>query len=250
MSSEAEIHTLAVPYALHALPDDEVPLFEQHLAQCESCRAEVAEARETATRLGEAASVPAPAEMKARVMEQIRHVRPLPPIVPAEAEALDVRTDSLWQRWFPRVAVGLAAAATVVAAALGVELRDTRQELDAAHQHTAELSDMLAAADVEIATASIDDFGGMVILSRAQDAAMVMVHGMDAAPSGQVYQLWFIDESGARPAGFLPDEADGDMMMYAAHGVGGASGLGMTLEPAGGSQRPTSEPVMMVDLPA
>lgn len=245
MSSEAEIHTLAVPYALHALPDDEVALFEQHLAVCESCRAEVAEVRETATRLGTAESVPAPAELKARVMEQIRHVRPLPPV----PDELDVRSAIGWRRWFPRVAVGLAAAATVVAVALGVELYDTRQELDAAQQHTAELSHMLEAADVEIMTMSADDFGGMVILSRAQDAAMLMVHGMDDAPSGRVYQLWFMDESGARPAGFLPD-ADGDMAMYAAHGVGDAAGLGMTLEPAGGSEHPTSDPVMMIDLPA
>lgn len=249
MSSDAEIHTLAVPYALHALSDDEVPAFEQHLAQCESCRAEVAEVRETATRLGGAASVPAPAELKARVMERIRQVRPLPPVLDDAVQA-DARSESVRRRWFPRIAIGLAAAATVAAAALGAELYDTRQELDAAHQHNAELSDMLAAGDVEIATASIDDFGGMVVLSRAQDAAMVMVHGMDAAPSGQVYQLWFHDESGARPAGLLPDEADGDMMMYAAHGVGDASTLGMTLEPAGGSEQPTSDPVMMIDLPA
>lgn len=248
MPSEAEIHTLAVPYALHALPDEEVPLFEQHLAVCESCRAEVAEVRETATRLGAAESVPAPAELKARVVERIRQVRPLPP-VPDEVEESALRAAGPWRRWFPRIAVGLAAVATVVAAALGVELYDTRQELDAAHEHTAELSHMLEAADVQIATMSADDFGGMVVLSRAQDAAMLMVHGMDDAPSGKVYQLWFMDESGARPAGFLPD-ADGEMAMFAAHGVGEASSLGMTLEPAGGSQRPTSEPVMMIDLPA
>lgn len=250
MSSEAEIHTLAVPYALHALPDDEVAAFEQHLAECESCRAEVAEVRETASRLGGAASVLPPAELKSRVMDQIRQVRPLPPVVPDEAEAPSIRTVGAWRRWFPRVAVGLAAAATVAAAVLGVELYDTRQELDAAQEHTAELSHMLEAADVEITTMSGDDFGGMVVLSRAQDAAMLMVHGMDDAPSGQVYQLWFIDESGARPAGLLPDSEDGDMTMYAAHGVGDASTLGMTLEPAGGSEQPTSDPVMMIDLPA
>lgn len=249
MSSEAEIHTLAVPYALHALPDDEVALFEEHLAKCGSCRAEVAEVRETATRLGAAESVPPPADLKARVMEQIRQVRPLPPVVAEESDRPDVRPDSVWRRWFPRLAAGLATAATLAAVALGIELYDTRQELDAAHAQTAELSHMLEAEDVEITTMSGDDFGGMVVLSRAQDAAMLMVHGMDA-PSGQVYQLWFIDESGARPAGVLSDADDGEMTMHAAHGVGDASSLGMTLEPAGGSDRPTSDPVMMIDLPA
>jgi len=249
MVSNADIHTLAVPYALHALPIDEVESFEQHLAVCEACQSEVDEIRETATRLGEAASVPAPADLKARVLDRIRDVRPLPPVVTAAADAPVVR-ESRFQRWVPRVAVGLAAAASVVAVALGFELREARQDLSEAQQHSAEMNDMLGAVDIEVVRSDSDDFSGTVILSRAQDAAMLMVHGMAAAPTGQVYQLWFIGDSGARPAGFMPDMADSGMMTYAAHGLGDASSLGMTLEPAGGSEQPTTDPVMMIELPA
>jgi anti-sigma-K factor RskA len=248
MVFNADIHTLATPYALHALPDEEAALFEQHLAVCEACQSEVDEMRETATRLGEAASVPAPADLKIRVMDRIREVRPLPPLVSAAADVPAVR-ESRFRRWLPRVAVGLAAAAAVVAVTLGVELREVRQDLDDEQLHSAVLSDMLGALDVDVVRADADDFSGTVILSRAQDAAMVMIHGMDAAPAGQVYQLWFIDDSGARPAGFMPDTQDNGMMTYAAHGLGDASSLGVTLEPAGGSDQPTSDPVMVVGLP-
>jgi anti-sigma-K factor RskA len=63
--------------------------------------------------------------------------------------------------------------------------------------------------------------------------ALVVTHGLPAAPSGKVYEIWTIRDGHAAPAGFL-------------HGrkarLGrlprGAS-VAVTLEPAGGSRRPT-----------
>src|SRR5688500_6589979 len=64
IASDAEIHTLATPYALHALPADEVELFERHLAECSACRSEVDEIRETSSRLGLAMTTTPPPQMK------------------------------------------------------------------------------------------------------------------------------------------------------------------------------------------
>ena len=62
-----DIHTLGGAYALDAVDDLERASFDRHLAECEACLLEVAEYRETVTRLAEGAwSVPPP-----RMREQV-----------------------------------------------------------------------------------------------------------------------------------------------------------------------------------
>ena len=50
----AEAHTLIGPYALDALDDGERADFERHLAECATCRDEVAGLRRTVVRLADA----------------------------------------------------------------------------------------------------------------------------------------------------------------------------------------------------
>ena len=62
------------------------------------------------------------------------------------------------------------------------------------------------------------------------------------------YQLWFLDESGARVSGgtFLP-QPDGSARLLVSGGdiVGtGLAGMAITVEPAGGSEVPTGEIVL------
>ncbi|WP_181789821.1 zf-HC2 domain-containing protein, partial [Streptomyces phytophilus] len=47
-------HTATGAYVLHALPPAERAVFEEHMALCEACEAEVRELAETAARLGTA----------------------------------------------------------------------------------------------------------------------------------------------------------------------------------------------------
>ena len=54
------LHELAAGYALDALDDDERVAFEQHLAECEQCAADVLAFRETAALLAYAAEGPEP----------------------------------------------------------------------------------------------------------------------------------------------------------------------------------------------
>ncbi|MGH3714785.1 MAG: zf-HC2 domain-containing protein, partial [Micromonosporaceae bacterium] len=57
----ADVHTLIGGYVLDAVDDVERAAVERHLLTCQECAADVAELREVAARLGEAASAPAPA---------------------------------------------------------------------------------------------------------------------------------------------------------------------------------------------
>lgn len=75
----SDIHALSGAYAVDALDDTERAEFEQHLAVCADCRAEVASFRETAALMSDAESETPPESLRAGVLSGIREVRPLPP---------------------------------------------------------------------------------------------------------------------------------------------------------------------------
>ncbi|MDI3406399.1 anti-sigma factor, partial [Streptomyces cavernicola] len=90
---------------------------------------------------------------------------------------------------------------------------------------------------------------GTVVVSKSQDRAVFVVSGMAPPPEGKTYQLWFDDGGKMRSAGLMqPGRSEQTVLMSGA--VGGASGMGITVEPASGSQQPTSAPVALMPLPA
>jgi anti-sigma-K factor RskA len=84
-----------------------------------------------------------------------------------------------------------------------------------------------------------------VYRSVSLDRAAAVAHDLADAPDGKVYQLWLQDASGVmRPAGFL---AAGTSTSAALSGEAAtAQGAGITVEPAGGSPAPTSDPVALL----
>jgi anti-sigma-K factor RskA len=247
MISDAEIHTLAVPYALHALPDDEIALFERHLAACSSCRDELRDVRETVTRLGAAAEVTPPPELKERVLAEVATIRPLPPIVDdADERALEL--PPAWRRWWPRVALVAAAALAVVSVVQGIRLADVNDDLQQAQTIGAQMRELVAAPDMELVQVEDGDTRGTVMMARSADTAVLVADGMEPAPADHIYQLWFIGDD-VRSAGLLGDTQEGRLGPFTATGLGGAGQLGVTIEPDGGSEQPTTEPVMVIDLP-
>ena len=75
-----DLHHLSGAYAVDALDDAERASFEQHLAVCADCRAEVAELSATAHSLGALTEATPPASLRASVLSGIARVRPLPPL--------------------------------------------------------------------------------------------------------------------------------------------------------------------------
>lgn len=253
MVTNADIHTLAAPYVLHALPVDEEQMFEAHLLECAACRTDVDEYREAAAALGAATGAALPDEMKQQVLARIREIRPLPPSddVPGEdfAPGGSARARAI-RRWWPRVTTGLVAAMTAVIAVLGIRLVDVQDELDQTRQFGAQMSELVGAEDTEMLQTESDGGHGRVLVSRSLDTAVLIADGMEPAPADHTYQLWFIGDDGARSAGLLGDSADGDVGPFTASGLGEAAQLGITVEPEGGSEEPTTDPVMVIDLPA
>ncbi|MFE6779243.1 anti-sigma factor domain-containing protein [Streptomyces sp. NPDC057702] len=248
----ADLHTLTGAYALHALPEAERARFERHLAACPACAREVAEFAGTATRLGLAASLVPPPEMREHVLRGIASVRQVPPAGPRPAAG-----GTRGVHWFARRATPLVLAACVsVAAALGGvaawqhhEAEQARDGAERAARQARALTRVLSAPDATMTSGRVADGGvATVVTSRSQDRAAV-VADTRRLPEGSVYQMWFDDAGTMRPAGLLGRGGESTAAVMSG-AVNGARGMGITVEPAGGSPRPTTTPVVAVRLPA
>jgi anti-sigma-K factor RskA len=225
-----DVHALTGAYVLDAVSDLERVDFERHLAECDACRQEVNELRETATRLGQSAVAAPPPALKARVMANISQVRQLPPDVAVRR----VRPAS--PRWALRLTTAAAAALLVVAGVLGVLLVQQRSTLDDTRQYADSLSAILQAEDAQVARAASSAGGSAtVVASRTLDRALVLTDGMPPPPADRVYQAWLITPDGqAQSAGLLSDGR------LAVPSLATANSIGLSEEPSGGSAQPSA----------
>ncbi|MBC6447344.1 anti-sigma factor [Actinokineospora xionganensis] len=238
-----EIHSLTGAYALDALTTRERAEFDEHLRRCDACAVEIAELSETAGRLATAASALPPADLKHRVVPMIRHERQLPPLVPPLVPSTEpVRRDQ-W-RWAATLAV---AASVVAATAMGAQAMATHHELERTRQASQArvhaISRVLTAPDVRLSMGH----GATAALSRELDSVVVLARGMPEPPSDRVYQAWLIGPDGPRSAGLVQTGPDAAPVLAAASG---ATQVGITVEPPGGSPRPTTSAVALLTLPA
>lgn len=245
----ADIHTLTGAYALDALSDTERVAFERHLAECASCSAEVAELQETAGRLGIAASAAPPVAMKAQVLSSIRQVRQLPPGVPARPGSATRAplTRSRWQLW---TAAAAAAACFAVAVVLGAQWISADRQLDQAAQTQRQLDGVLAvlaAPDAEITTAAVDGSRAAAVVSHAQGRVVFVARDMPQLPADRSYQAWLAGPGGMTSLGVLATGATPAPLVAVL--LPEHTGIGVTVEPLGGSSRPSGAPVMEFELP-
>lgn len=232
-----DIHALSGAYAVDALDDVERELFEEHLAGCPACRAEVESLQEAGALLAETVLEAPASALRDRVLAQASTVRPLPPVV---AEVVSRRPA---RRWFP----ALAAAAAVVAI-LGVGAAVVQPWEDETSQGPISAIDQVRAADdVESWTQDFPD-GSQATLYRSAslNKAVVQTSGMADAPAGKVYELWLQHDDRMVAAGLMPDGPDNVVQLVGDPAT--ADGFGITVEADGGSTsgEPEGEVVTVV----
>jgi anti-sigma factor RsiW len=239
-----DLHVLTGSYALDALPDPERAEFERHLPHCPSCDAEVRSLRETAARLAMARALQPPPGMEQRVLASTYRTRQLPPL------AVDHQRRAQVSRLFagqpgriPRRVAAFAAAASVAAAvALGVTQVSSQHRLESTRASDAAISRVVTAPDARIQTTRTRAGGSVtVVASAALREAVVTASGMVSPPAGRVYQVWVISPSGARSAGLM---AGAGTLLASA--VAPGDRIGITVEPAGGTSKPTTTPVAVL----
>ncbi|MGZ0153638.1 anti-sigma factor [Kribbella sp. WER1] len=237
--NEPDVHTLAGPYVLDALPEDERNLFESHLAECDFCSAEVEELREAAVRLATPVQTPPPPALKPTVLAAIEQVRQLPPQVPASGPVARAR------RLTRRSILALAAAALAIATANGVAVVQYRAK-NAQLQANQRITAVLTEPDARTVRGSVSGGGQAIVVASGQaDAAVVVLRDLPKLPDHRTWQLWMIDRSRTAHSIGL---ATGNGTQVIDGGVTGRVAFGLTIEPDGGSTAPTLPAAAMISM--
>ncbi|MCW2811137.1 MAG: Anti-sigma-K factor RskA [Friedmanniella sp.] len=256
----SEIHGAVGSYVVNALDPDEVEEFEAHLAVCPTCTREVAEFCETAAQLSLLAPAMPPPALRGSILAAIKEVRPLPPEQPrAQPEPPSVVADPgrvahpveqpqapvdelalRRQRRRTRVLSIAVAAVTVVALGLGSWAFTLVQGRQAQVASVSLETQLLAAPDAKIYPTTMRN-GAKVsfVVSASLNRAMFIGDNLPSPGAGKAYQLWTLDRQ-AKPVAdqVVPDGSHEKQFLQGA--VTTASGLAVTIEPAGGSIAPTS----------
>lgn len=244
MAETPDVHELSGAYALHALDQHEAARFDRHLAGCAACREEVRTLRDAAADLGAAEPRQPPPALRRRVLAAAARTEQLGPAPrgaerpgqsPAgTADPARLRRATAW-------AAGAAVAAVlVVVAVLGLVVPGEPDQPAPA----AAVVEVFDAPDAQTATVRTDNGGRLrVATSASRDEMAVDTAGLPALDPGRVYQLWSVSEEGTESAAVLDDPGEGAAMALPDRGVH----VIVTVEPAGGSQQPTTEAIADVD---
>ena len=235
MSTDA--HTLSGAYALNAVTQEEADLFEEHLAVCAPCRQEVSELQAAAARMAAAETVAPPPSLKARVMSgagRTPQERPLAPTVIGMGERRK-------PRWFPRLLAAAASVAVIVAAAIGYST--WTENGSPGTTVAAGVTRVFEAPDARRATVRTTTGATVsVATSPSLNRMAVNTEQLPDLRGGQVYQLWAMGAGTVTSAGLLEDPDVGAAMEMPPEGIQ----VAITVEPAGGSERPTGAAIMTV----
>ncbi len=250
-----EDHALSGAYAVDALDDTERARFEAHLRHCAECRDEVDGLREAAAHL-ETETVAPPAAIRDAVLAGIQGIRPLPPTIHQDDdhEGRDELAARRSRRSGTRLATRLpllVAAAAVLIAGVGSAVLKPWADDEGDPGNPSQLTVAERVLKDPDATRVEKDFpdGAHATIVRSLDVgrAVIRTDDMRGAPDGKDYQLWLQTPAGEmEPAGVMPDLRDATVLLDG--DATRATAVGITVEPDGGSERPTSEPIAVFSL--
>ena len=244
----ANLHALTGAYALDALDPAEHQEFTEHLTGCAECREEVASFRGAASRMAAGDATP-PVGLRDAVLAQVARTAQAGPVsaedpdagasaVPAAAARTPIR------RWPALVA---AAVVVVLAAVGGTAVYRDRQA--AVAEATMQSKVMRIASAPDAISMDVDLGATHLVVSSEMQAAALMGEGVPMPQAGgAVYQVWMMHADGSAVAGptFLPH--DGELMVIVEGDLSDVAEMAVTVEPRGGSARPSDQMVAHVSL--
>ena len=209
-------------YLLGALEPAEAAALEQHLAGCEECRTELTWLRPAAQMLPESVErVEPPPELRARIMGEVR----------SGAEPEKARRRSRRPLLGLRPAIGLATALLLAAGVAGYAIRD-------------------GGSDGGATTVAAGRAPGVTVrMVREGDSGTLHLANVRRLPADEVLQAWVRRDGRIEPTStlFVPNR-DGTATAAIEH-MGRVNAVMVTIEPRGGSEHPTSEPIASIGVP-
>lgn len=155
-------------------------------------------------------------------------------------------TDRAQARWFKRPAQLMLAAAAAVALFVGGsffgQVLNTNQF---ASQQASGLAQINAADDSQRAATTTDDGQeATLVWSNKLGISAVLVDNLPVLGGDQDYQAWYINGEGAVSAGTFDSSGDGTAWRVLDGTMHAGDQVGVTVEPNGGSDQPTTNPIV------
>ncbi|WP_298459017.1 anti-sigma factor [uncultured Cellulomonas sp.] len=254
-----DVHDLIAAYALDAVDDVERRTVERLVARDARAAQELAELRATAALLGAARSTPPPPALRGDVLGAIARTPQAAAaagvVGPGPADAGRVVTGRSTRHadrapagparrpgrtttWLAVAATALAAAA--IPSALAVQQAQQTQRVEARAQA---VTDLLADPGSVVVRSQVAG-GGTAVGVLSDERALFTATGLAEPAEGREYQLWVLRDGEALSQGVVPD--DGGRVEVISEDYRSGDGLAVTVEPAGGSEQPTTEPVVVL----
>jgi anti-sigma-K factor RskA len=260
MSHEQALE-LAGLYALDALTPDERAAVDAHIASCTRDHSEFATLGGLAPALAAVADpLDAPGSLKDNILAAYR-ADVAPKAVPATAPAPTpltqpvVATTTRPRRWQAPTWMGWAAAAVaiVLLAVVSVYGLNLRQQADQARTRADQLAAAVAAmtapgSEVAIlhgsgAASGVSGFVAFPTSTTGQ--GYMVVTDVPPLPTDKTYQAWYITDGTPTSAGTMTADASGSIVVSGLEPLDGAQVVAVTVEPDGGSDQPTSDPIIV-----
>jgi Anti-sigma-K factor rskA len=282
-----EVRSDAAARALDALEPHEAAAVDAALRRSAELRDEADVFTETAARLGMAARPVAPsAGLRARLLAEVARTPQLPADADADAASgadgslesavrpgavsaaspLAARSGAAPVRspepdrpaaararahWYSNLGLiaGAAAAALALFAggvAVGALLDGDNPRMEAQADSLAEL---YAAPDARRSSGDVQGDGtATLVWSEQLDRSAIVFDDLAALPVDSVYEAWYINAEGAAtPAGTFRANQGGLVYHLLDGSLGGGGTVGVTIEPKGGSDEPTTKPIVLLN---
>ncbi|MBI4213883.1 MAG: anti-sigma factor [Chloroflexi bacterium] len=253
-----EIEELRDLYVLGALTSDEAEAVEEHVSDCQDCRARIAVSWRAAQMLRQAVPERQPHPTRRRLLKEALDGESgsEPPLARPPG-----RSPAFFPTWRPLQLAAAVALVPLVASVwlstqvLGLqrELQQNRTALERSWeigQHAAEIlgkaieqgGAMTSLVGTEMAPAAS---GSFYYMPGDRDAVLV-VSGLPQLEPGKVYQLWLQADQERVSGGtfYLEDDGAGMLVVKSPMPLASVQTLGITIEPRGGSTSPAGSRYM------
>ncbi|MBF4580290.1 anti-sigma factor domain-containing protein [Frigoribacterium sp. VKM Ac-2530] len=152
-------------------------------------------------------------------------------------------------RWFTRpvAMLGVAAAAAALFFGGGALLSEVTGPSQQQEATASSIDEIYAAGDFQRTVADVSTGGtATLVWSNELKRSAVVLDGLTSLPGDKTYELWYIGADGAVPAGTFDTDTDSTVTKVLKGEMTPGATIGLTVEPAGGSEQPTSDPIMAV----
>jgi anti-sigma-K factor RskA len=227
-------------YVLGALPEEERLSFEEYLAAHPERQAELDELGALAGLLAFSPQEQEPSpELRSRIMD----------VVEAEAEPRRVRGRSTLARVGDFLSVrslALGAAAMLVIGLLSwnVLLQGQVEDLQGQVQDAQDKRQLQQSRTIALEGSWADQGANAELASIHKNQIILVARDMPSVPEDRTCQIWVISDDVPKPSGLF--RPDGNMTAApVTHSIKNGDVIAVTVEPAGGSKKPTSDPVLL-----